>query len=170
MAILTVGANASHGLRRTNADKRKAVEMMLSLAEQDKIDGIKQWSQNEIAKQCGVSWDTVNRIWQALSSRFDKIESQEQVIVNRGNSSYVMNTANIGKPAVSPYAKPIDITKEAKAPPVVPEPTVYHWEQPESEPVDPEVITFEDEDIVMQKKNTVYFRKICYLFVVSSDI
>ena len=47
--LYSVGANATHGLRRTNADKRKAVETLLNDAE---------WSQrsaNWIAKKCGVS-------------------------------------------------------------------------------------------------------------------
>jgi hypothetical protein len=49
-AILhAVGANATHGLKRTNADKRRAVEMLLRDAEWQ------QWSDRQIADQCGVS-------------------------------------------------------------------------------------------------------------------
>jgi len=45
----SLGVNALHGLRRTNADKRKAVTTMLDDLEwQD-------WSNNEIARQCNVS-------------------------------------------------------------------------------------------------------------------
>jgi ParB-like nuclease domain len=46
--LYACSANASHGLRRTNADKRKAVETML----QDEEWG--QWSNYQIAKHCGV--------------------------------------------------------------------------------------------------------------------
>lgn len=49
-AILhSLGANASHGLRRTNADKRKAVAAMLADTEWA------SWSDRKIADACGVS-------------------------------------------------------------------------------------------------------------------
>jgi len=44
-----VGANASHGLRRTNADKRRSVSRLLD------DDEWAQWSNREIARRCGVS-------------------------------------------------------------------------------------------------------------------
>lgn len=47
--LFSVGANAVHGLRRSNADKRKAVETLL----RDKEWG--RWSDREIAKACGVT-------------------------------------------------------------------------------------------------------------------
>lgn len=135
--LYSVGANASHGLRRTNADKRKAVEILL------KDDEWKLWSDREIARRCCVDNSFVSRLRkEKLSVVNPQIEPQER-LVERNGTIYSQNTSNIGR---SPYAKPIDITKESKAPPVVPEPTVYHWEQPESKPVDPEVITFEDEE------------------------
>lgn len=46
--LFSVGANGSHGLRRTNADKRRAVETLLRDPEWVK------WSDREIAKRCGV--------------------------------------------------------------------------------------------------------------------
>lgn len=42
------GANATHGLRRSNADKRRAVNILLADEEWSK------WSNREIAKRCGV--------------------------------------------------------------------------------------------------------------------
>ncbi len=47
--LYAVGANAEHGLRRTNADKRHAVELLLKDKEWS------QWSDREIAKRCAVS-------------------------------------------------------------------------------------------------------------------
>lgn len=47
--LYSVGANATHGLRRTNDDKRRAVQTMLDDAEWS------TWSDRDIAKQCGVS-------------------------------------------------------------------------------------------------------------------
>ena len=52
----SVGANASHGLRRTNEDKRRAVETVLGDAEWA------AWSDREIAKVCGVSVPFVGAI------------------------------------------------------------------------------------------------------------
>ena len=47
--LFSVGANGTHGLRRSNADKRKAVGVMLADAEWS------QWSDRKIAEACGVS-------------------------------------------------------------------------------------------------------------------
>lgn len=47
--LYAVGANASHGLRRTNADKRRSVSRLLDDQEWS------QWSNREIARRCGVS-------------------------------------------------------------------------------------------------------------------
>lgn len=56
-AILhSLGANASHGLRRSNADKRKAVTAMLA---DDEWAG---WSDRKIAEACGVSQPFVSGI------------------------------------------------------------------------------------------------------------
>lgn len=47
--LYSLKANATHGLRRTNADKRKAVETLLKDAEWAK------WSDRKIAEVCGVA-------------------------------------------------------------------------------------------------------------------
>lgn len=47
--LFSLGANAAHGLRRTNADKRKAVQTLLGDAEWT------EWSDRKIAEACGVS-------------------------------------------------------------------------------------------------------------------
>ncbi len=58
--LYSVGANASHGLRRTNEDKRKAILLVLEDEEWS------QWSDREIAKRCSVSHVTVNRLRSSL--------------------------------------------------------------------------------------------------------
>jgi hypothetical protein len=50
------GANAEHGLRRTNADKRRAVETLL------KDDEWGVWSNAEIARRCAVDEKTVRNL------------------------------------------------------------------------------------------------------------
>lgn len=47
--LYACGANASHGLRRTNADKRRAVDAML------RDEEWRGWTDRLIARQCGVS-------------------------------------------------------------------------------------------------------------------
>ena len=47
--LYSLGANHEHGLRRTNADKRKAVQAMLDDFEWQ------EWSNGEIARRCRVS-------------------------------------------------------------------------------------------------------------------
>mgnify|MGYP003439847580 FL=1 len=48
--LYAAGANIGHGLRRTNADKRRAVEMILADA-----DCAENWTDREIASHCAVS-------------------------------------------------------------------------------------------------------------------
>lgn len=60
--LYAAGANAQHGLHRSNADKIRAVEMILNhplVIEQ-------QWSDNRIAKQAGVSHVTVGNVRRRL--------------------------------------------------------------------------------------------------------
>jgi uncharacterized small protein (DUF1192 family) len=54
--LFAAGANSDHGLRRTNADKRRAVSVLLNDAEWS------QWSDREIARRVGVSNDFVSRM------------------------------------------------------------------------------------------------------------
>ncbi len=55
-----IGANASHGLRRTQADKRRAVERLLRDEEWSK------WSNRKIAKVAKVDHKTVGKIRREL--------------------------------------------------------------------------------------------------------
>lgn len=58
--LFAVGANATHGLKRTNEDKQQAVKMLLTDEDWSK------WSSREIADKCGVSHSLVNSIRQTL--------------------------------------------------------------------------------------------------------
>jgi hypothetical protein len=69
--LCAVRANAAHGLRRTQADKRRAVETLL----QDPEWG--QWSDREIARQCKVSPDTVGRIRAELQTSLSESDSEK---------------------------------------------------------------------------------------------
>ena len=54
--LIAVGANTSHGLRRTREDRRKAVRMLLADVEWG------QWSDVEIARACKVSRELVAKV------------------------------------------------------------------------------------------------------------
>ena len=54
--LYAAGANATHGLRRTNADKRRAVLTLL------KDEEWQRWSNREIARQCGVTHTFVGKV------------------------------------------------------------------------------------------------------------
>lgn len=60
--LFAVGANRAHGLRRTNADKRRAVETLLNDPEWS------QWSDRMIADKASVSPSTVGAIRAQLSN------------------------------------------------------------------------------------------------------
>lgn len=88
--LFSLGANGTHGLNRTNADKRNAVETMLKDAEWVK------WSDNAIARQCHVSPTFVGSIRKSLST-MDSDSKNERVYTNKQGSTSTMQTANIGK-------------------------------------------------------------------------
>lgn len=112
--LYSVGANATHGLKRSNTDKRRAVLTLLSEPEWS------QWSNNEVAKQCCVAEGLVRKLKEELSSYCTKIdqayamkygidedilkevqqrllaESSER-IVQRSGTTYTISTTNIGR-------------------------------------------------------------------------
>lgn len=85
----SVGANSTHGLRRTNADKRRAVMTLLQDEEWSK------WSDREIARRCAVSNRFVTSLRNELSVNDTQIKRERKV--NRGGTTYTQNTQNIGQ-------------------------------------------------------------------------
>ena len=134
--LFSFGVNAAHGLRRTNADKRKAVTGALQHA----VSG--QWSDNKIAKHCGVSDKTVAAVRKSIFGNSEDAppsagaaichpltDAPTQRTVTRNGTTYTQNTANIGKtdrPALAPAPAAIPAPAPAAPPPkpvvVVPPP------------------------------------------------
>lgn len=81
-----VGANAAHGLRRTNADKRRSVAQLLRDPEWS------QWSDREIARRCGVHHQLVGNLRKNLYS-LDDSSSEYRI----GGDGRIINITNIGK-------------------------------------------------------------------------
>lgn len=103
--LFSVGANASHGLRRTNDDKRRAVLTLLNDKEWAK------WSDREIARHCAVDHKTVAGLRPKVTG---EIPSERSYTTKHGTQA-VMETAKIGgqsKSLPTPKASlpaPVDI-------------------------------------------------------------
>jgi len=136
--LYACGANAKHGLRRTNADKRRAVETLL------RDEKWSLWSDNEIAKRCGVSHPFVGKV-RAETSTCNGYKSDDATAVRTGADGRAINTANIGKraPAADPPAPPPAPAQRVEAPaapvrPVVaPSPAPAPVERPQPAPSAP---------------------------------
>jgi hypothetical protein len=84
--LYSLGANSTHGLPRSNDDKRKAVMTLL-----DDMEWC-EWADREIARVCGVSGMTVGRIKKSLQIA----KPSEKKYIKEGVEK-VMKTDNIGK-------------------------------------------------------------------------
>jgi len=101
-AILhAAGANAAHGLRRTNADKRRSVETLL------RDEEWRAWSDQEIARKCVVDAKTVGNIRRELTSTLEFPESN----LRTTTSGRTINTGNIGRVA-SPQPTPAEMRQQ----------------------------------------------------------
>jgi hypothetical protein len=77
-----ISANSTHGLARTNADKRKAVALLLADTEWS------QWSNREIARRCQVTHRMVNGMRRRASGDGPQMTQRK---VERGSAIYEMN-------------------------------------------------------------------------------
>jgi hypothetical protein len=99
-AILeSVGVNAEHGLRRTNADKRRAVMTLLHDAEWQ------IWSNLKIAKQCNVSESFVRKV-----KGESGIESEKIIYQNKHGLISKMDKQNL---STNGHIAQNDVTEKA---------------------------------------------------------
>ena len=89
--LFSVGANADHGLRRTNEDKRRAVLTLLNDSEWSK------WSNVDIAKRCGVSDMTVLRLRPTVSPPQSGSEPETRTYTTKHGTVATMQVGNIGR-------------------------------------------------------------------------
>lgn len=100
--LFACGANAAHGLPRTNADKRRAVETLLRDPEWS------QWSDREIARTAAVSAPLVGKVRGELAT----VNGLQMPTTRKTADGRTMDTGNIGTKAKvedSPPAVPIPI-------------------------------------------------------------
>jgi len=84
--LFSVGVNAKHGIRRTNADKQRAVRKLLDDNEWAKM------SDGEIAKHCAVSQPFVSKLRRELTQN-----GSESPSVRKGADGRDIDISNIGK-------------------------------------------------------------------------
>jgi hypothetical protein len=85
--LYAVGVNAIHGLRRSAADKRRAIVAML------RDPQWARWSDREIGKRCAVDHKTVGKVRAELTA---DVPTDRTYITKHGTIA-TMNTAAIGK-------------------------------------------------------------------------
>ena len=116
--LYSVGANATHGLRRTNRDKRRSVLTLLGDEEWS------CWSDREIARRCGVSTPFASKLRSELSVNGLQIESgkgsansrQVERTVTRNGTTYTMDATKIGKNEAAVFKDEGDISAELSVP------------------------------------------------------
>lgn len=107
--LYSYGVNKAHGLRRTNADKRRAVEGALK----HPLSGA--WSDNQIAKHCGVSHTFVGSVRGSLATvASEEGPSPERTYTTKHGTQATMNTAKIGR---TPAPAPAEAGDTPAAPP-----------------------------------------------------
>lgn len=113
-AILhAAGANANHGLRRSQADKRRSVEALL------RDDEWGQWSDREIARRCNVSADLVGTVRKELAPPItvdsDSETSAERTFVTKHGTPATMQVGKINEGRQPSYAPVWEIERKVKA-------------------------------------------------------
>jgi len=123
--LYSVGANCEHGLRRSNADKRKAVATMLTNDKVSMDDDGNPWSDREVARRCRVSPHTVARYRDELDSSHTMqmrsmkgvdLPAERTFVHHKTGKPAVMNTKNIGKSQSKPKHKWGELAHNAQKP------------------------------------------------------
>jgi len=134
-AILqSLGSNADHGKRRSNADKRRAVEMMLKDSEWAK------WSNYEVGRRCAVAESFVRKLKDELGIYAQSAENGKTLAKSSSGKTYTINTGNIRKKV---QAEPEPVEPPTFVEPVTESLFVAPGETPE--PMFKEDPPFEDE-------------------------
>jgi hypothetical protein len=89
--LYSCSANAAHGMRRTNDDKRQAVSKLLL----DERWG--KWSDREIARRCHVSEHTVAKLRESLNPVTAQTRSEGRTYRTKYGTTAKMKTGRVGK-------------------------------------------------------------------------
>jgi hypothetical protein len=88
--LFSCGANASHGIRRSNKDKRRAVMILLTDEKWCK------WSHSKISKMTNTSQPFVSGLAKDIEEKAERKREQRKSYERKGKEQK-MNTENIGK-------------------------------------------------------------------------
>jgi hypothetical protein len=94
--LFASGVNDTHGVRRTNEDKRRAVKHLLNDPEWS------QWSDNKIAEICKVSPMTVGKYREVTIKVYSDNRTPERTYTTKQGKTSTMKTENIGKKKLEP--------------------------------------------------------------------
>ena len=108
--LYSVGTNATHGLRRTNQDKRRAIETLIEDPDWS------QWSDREIARKAAVSHDFVSRLRRSLATNDGDKKTINVKYTDRWGNESIMNTANIGKRPDTPPSHVVSVQHNGHRP------------------------------------------------------
>ena len=98
--LYSVGANAQHGLPRSNEDKRQSVLRLLNDPEWEK------WSDNQIARRCHVSQPFVSKL-----RKTNNVISSDRMYTRNGAVA-TMKTNNIGGNSNGSFPDPAQVAYE----------------------------------------------------------
>lgn len=128
--LFSLGANCTHGLRRSNADKRKAVQTLLADPEWA------EWSDSKIAQACGVDHKTVAAHRASILGNSQDASAVRSV--ERAGKKYRQDTSQIGKktPGRSPITPQSAPPAPVQAPAVPPAAAPALAPDPAAEPED----------------------------------
>ncbi len=115
--LFSVGANAGHGLKRTNADKRKAVRVLLNDEEWRKL------SARQIAKLAGVHHDLVVTLRQEVAESAKKDSGEVITQTNTESATQENETVSVNGQELS-LAADIDAELDSEEEADEPEPTI----------------------------------------------
>lgn len=105
--LFSVGANAAHGKRRTNADKRRAVMTLLEDEEWAK------WSDREVARRAAVSHAFVGKFRGELPVNGEQVGGPtERKWTTRHGTEATMDTTNIGRGQHKKQGEPLEQSVE----------------------------------------------------------
>lgn len=100
--LYSVGANATHGLRRKSEDKRRAVMTLLDDSEWS------QWTDREISRRCAVSPPLVAACRRERLTARNYSDNSKRIYTTKHGTTANMETAAIGRKPTTPEPDTLD--------------------------------------------------------------
>jgi hypothetical protein len=134
--LASCAANSKNGARRTNADKKRAVERMLADEEWARC------SDNDIAKHCAVSQPFASSVRSSLITALSEKPSERTYTTKHGTQA-TMRTAGIGR---KPKGRRVAAIEQSATPAMPAQPWPFPTAANPHEPVSPDANPNPDDD------------------------